>query len=144
MSNDKPRVPKEYWAIEPTEGSNRPINVMIPDVMNPDNYHGLYSRANKGKIHLIEYSAYEDLKAEIDRLKEIISYIPKVPTEPYEQAMAKEIDRLSKTLLGFGARNNKLREALVIAEDAIHSKYCGNDGCHAIHKEIEALEKGEE
>lgn len=131
MSNDKPRVPKEYWAIEPTEGSNRPINVMIPDVMNPDNYHGLYSRANKGKIHLIEYSAYEDLKAEIDRLKEIISYIPKVPTEPYEQAMAKEIVELK----------NALKDLLFDTQHSNHN--CGDERC-PVEQARKILDRGDE
>ncbi len=36
-------------------------------------------------------SATKHLSAEIERLKETISYLPKVPTEPYEKELAKAI-----------------------------------------------------
>lgn len=35
-----------------------------------------------------------ELRAEVERLKETLSYLPKVPTGPYEKAMAKEIIEL--------------------------------------------------
>lgn len=41
---------------------------------------------------------HDELIAENSRLKETLSHLPKVPTEPYEKAMAKEITRLRETL----------------------------------------------
>ena len=49
-------------------------------------------------LHLVEYSALEAAQKEIARLKEIISYLPKVPTQPYEKEMAKEIERLKEEI----------------------------------------------
>ncbi len=33
---------------------------------------------------------YEDMKFQNDRLKEVIQYLPSIPTEPYEKRLAKE------------------------------------------------------
>ncbi len=43
------------------------------------------------RIVVIEASAYESLKAAYD---ELVSYMPKVPTQSYEREMAQEIARL--------------------------------------------------
>lgn len=57
--------------------------------------------ANEGEtrlwpgIEVIEVSAFDKAHAEIERLEEIISYLPKVPTQPYEKEMAQEIARLT-------------------------------------------------
>ncbi len=38
-------------------------------------------------IHTIEFSAYQDLKQKYD---ELLSYLPKIPTEPHERVMVKK------------------------------------------------------
>ncbi len=49
------------------------------------------------KEYLLDRKCNE-LRAEIERFKEIISYLPKVPTQPYEKEMAKEIVKLKSKL----------------------------------------------
>lgn len=56
-------------------------------------------------------SEVEELLTEIEKLKEIISYIPKVPTQPYEKEMAQRIRELE-------AENAKLRNELETLRDA--------------------------
>jgi len=46
--------------------------------------------------NVIEKSAYDALAKENERLKENLSYLPKVPTQPYEKEMAKQIFNLQK------------------------------------------------
>ena len=43
----------------------------------------------------IEYKQKEidELQAENDRLKEVISYLPKVPTQPYEKELAQRTNK---------------------------------------------------
>jgi hypothetical protein len=55
-------------------------------------------------LHLVEASALDAAKAEIKKLKEVISYLPKVPTMPYEKEMAREIEML-KIKLGLMTEN---------------------------------------
>jgi len=57
---------------------------------------------NQEKIHVIEYSAYEQLK---QKHAELLSYMPKVPTQPYEKQLAVELEAER-------ARSQKLLEAL--------------------------------
>jgi type II secretory pathway component PulF len=47
-----------------------------------------------GFVRVVTESDYLHLRAENLRLKETLSYLPKVPTQPYEKEMAKEILRL--------------------------------------------------
>jgi hypothetical protein len=49
-------------------------------------------------IKVIEYSAYQKLQEELSELK---SYLPKVPTEPYEKRMAREIAELQAKLADY-------------------------------------------
>ncbi len=49
------------------------------------------------KEYLLDKKCNE-LRAEIERFKEIISYLPKVPTQPYEKEMAQKIERLKSKL----------------------------------------------
>lgn len=54
---------------------------------------------------------YKALKAENERLKESLSYLPKVPTEPYEKEMAKKISTLELELSGhYSALSKKIDE----------------------------------
>lgn len=46
---------------------------------------------SQAAINVIAYEDYEALKA---KYEELLSYIPKVPTEPYEKQMAREIEAL--------------------------------------------------
>jgi hypothetical protein len=48
---------------------------------------------------------YEYKQKEIDRLKKIISYLPKIPTQPYEKELVQTIQKLQ-------AENAKLRECV--------------------------------
>lgn len=58
-----------------------------------------YIDGRSGSWYIVELKKERDeLKRENDRLAEIISYLPKVPTESYEKQMAKEILQLRKTL----------------------------------------------
>ncbi len=82
---DKPRVWKIYGAICAQRGS-----AAFDDWKSPK--HTL----------VIEKSAYDELKA---KHEELISYIPKVPTHPYEKRLLEEISELK-------AENEKLRKAL--------------------------------
>ena len=52
------------------------------------------------------FESLEKLQAENAKLKETISYLPKVATQPYEKEMAKEIQKLQ-------AENLKLKYALL-------------------------------
>ena len=54
----------------------------------------------------------EKLQAENERLKEVISYLPKVPTQPYEKEMAQKIIELE-------AENTKLRNAVDLCDKQI-------------------------
>lgn len=49
-------------------------------------------------IHVIEKQAYDKLERENEELKEALSYLPKVPTQPYEKELAQEISRLKAEL----------------------------------------------
>jgi len=49
-------------------------------------------RMASGSHEIIEEN--EKLRTENERLKEVISFLPKVPTEPYEKELAKEVERL--------------------------------------------------
>lgn len=51
-----------------------------------------HSPVDKSSIHVIEYS-------EVERLREILSYLPKVPTQPYEKELAQENVRLRKQIM---------------------------------------------
>jgi DNA repair exonuclease SbcCD ATPase subunit len=44
------------------------------------------------------YAECDQLRAEVANLRETLNYLPKVPTEPYEKEMAKEILRLRAAL----------------------------------------------
>ncbi len=48
--------------------------------------------------YILKDELIKDLTAEVEHLREIVSYLPKVPSEPYEREMAKEIDRLKEAL----------------------------------------------
>lgn len=65
--------------------------------------------------HVVDKSALDQAQAEIARLQEIISYLPKVPTQPYEKEMAQEIARLHKInpdVIDLKKEIKKLRAAL--------------------------------
>jgi chromosome segregation ATPase len=50
-------------------------------------------------MDFVERSEYDAMKARAeaaeDKLAELLSYMPKVPTEPYEQTLAKQINELT-------------------------------------------------
>ena len=74
--------------------------------------------------HTIEYAAFEKLKAQYE---ELLSYLPKVPTEPYEKSMAQEC--------------NKLRAAQTSAVDTIADMQYKLNGANA---EVERLRDANE
>lgn len=45
-----------------------------------------------------DWKRIQDAERECERLKEALSYLPKVPTEPYEKTMAKELHKLQAQL----------------------------------------------
>ena len=53
-----------------------------------------------------------ELESENERLKEALSYLPKVPTQPYEKELAKENERLR-------AENNALQDIINQRDDAL-------------------------
>lgn len=101
------------------------------------------------------FGKYEALRAENERLKEALSYLPKVPTEPYEKELAKrlieveaeneELKRTEKVyrmnrewieeakvkIATIEAENAELRSALSgLLADTQHSDHdCGDEGC---------------
>ncbi len=60
------------------------------------------------------------LEKENDRLKETLSYLPKVPTEPYEKEMAKEILTLKEKMILLEKENAKLKALLAEALNKIN------------------------
>lgn len=65
---------------------------------------------HKDHTHVIEYSAYSQMRERAERAELALSYLPKVPTEPYEKEMAKKIIELE-------SRIAKLRWALIYYTD---------------------------
>lgn len=73
------------------------------------------------------------LQAENERLKEAISYLPKVPTKLYEKELAQRIQRLD-------AENNKLKSVVMLAARAsCYTEY--EDACSLSRKCVEELEQ---
>ncbi len=70
---------------------------MIPDQPKPREWWiyeedgQAHTSSTPGATHVIEYAAFEKLRA---KHEELLSYLPKVPSEPHEKDMAKEIAEL--------------------------------------------------
>lgn len=80
--------PREWW-IARHENGNEFINDGVrSDPSLPEGRYPLHE-------HVIEYAAYKDVVKERDEVRakyeELISYMPKVPTESYEKQLMKEI-----------------------------------------------------
>ena len=82
MTSDHAKPYREFW-----------INRELYAFKTPDEYiHPA------DLIHVIEIAALKQAQDEIEKLKEIVSYLPKVPTEPYEKMLAKEANKLREQL----------------------------------------------
>lgn len=139
MASDKPTAPREFWI---KQVGHWPGKDEVHD-SNPQ---------QSGFIHVIEYAALDHMancfaaeqdkrlkaEAENERLGEILSYLPKVPTEPYEKAMAKEI-------LELHAEVERLKQTLQIERGNASDGYwkglaeMNADIRHVIQKERDAL-----
>jgi len=79
-----------------------------------------------------------ELEYETERLREAISYLPKVPTQPYEKELAKE--------------NERLKQALSVAREGLELTAIPVNMIHTVHpkcfcsqcKQREALTKLDE
>jgi|SRR6185312_747170 len=58
---------------------------------------GLISWSN-GRVHVIEKSAFDQLQKENEELKEAISHLPKVPTQPYEKELAQQLSEAKREI----------------------------------------------
>lgn len=79
----------------------------------------------------------EKLKTENERLKEVISYLPKVPTQPYEKEMAQKIQELQ-------AENAKLKGALLeISQETrmIEGVECSTNGAMIAAEALKELDE---
>ena len=69
------------------------------------NKYGFNPECKLHYFYAVTIEDYNKLLAEVEKLKEVISYLPKVPTKPYEKELAKE--------------NQTLKQALSVAREAL-------------------------
>ena len=115
MSEEK-KEPNQYWLADDKDfyGSPCLIAHYSSEDAGPGSIHvveksytdALKATLDKRELALAGYTQMEtDLRTEIEllhkeneRLKETISYLPKVPTQPYEKELAQEVERLKSEL----------------------------------------------
>lgn len=84
------------------------------------------SRVTDEVIHVIEYSAYAALK---NKYEELLSYLPKVPTKPYEKELAKQNKIMREALEKILMVTHGLNHEDLYAKEALEK--CGSPGTTA-------------
>jgi hypothetical protein len=103
--------PKEWWIFLGSDTFTEVGGVVWKDLENGIEFES---------VSVIEKSADNALQAENERLKEVLSYLPKIPTQPYEKELAKELIQLKKENKNYKVKLSKIVESL-----ATVIKYCG-------------------